>query len=142
MPSTAAVLPCCTATVIPWSRSCSKRGPPVSALILIRHRVTCPHGRGRVKSNTLTCTPSCVPNQIAGKVCNIYRTQSTNDSRPEHGPESVLRCDRSHPGSWLFHHEAIAITHQSITRVEQPTTRTIDDPSTGNTRLNTVGRHA
>ena len=29
------------------------------------------HGRGQVKSNTLTCTPrnnSCVPNQIAGNV--------------------------------------------------------------------------
>ena len=29
------------------------------------------HGRGQVKSNTLTCTPrnnGCVPNQIAGKV--------------------------------------------------------------------------
>ena len=76
------------------------------------------HRRGQVKSNTLTCTPrhnSCVPNQIAGKVWNIYCTQSTSGSRPEHGPESILCCDRSRPGSWLFHHEARATLGRRVT---------------------------
>ena len=110
------------------------------------------HGRGQVKSNTLTCAPcnnSCVPNQIAGK-CEIFIILS----RPEHGPESVLRCDRSRPGSWLFHHEARATSGRRVTAhrevpcilithgIEWLTTRTIDGPSTGNTRSNTVGRHA
>ena len=31
-----------------------------------------------------------------------------NGSRPEHGPESVIRCDGSHPAPWLFYHEARA----------------------------------
>ena len=31
-----------------------------------------------------------------------------NGSRPEHGPESVIHCDGSHPAPWLFYHEARA----------------------------------
>ena len=41
---------------------------------VVRRRVTPPHGRGQVKSNTLTCTPhnnSCMPNKIAGR-CEIF----------------------------------------------------------------------
>ena len=41
--------------------------------------------------------------------CEIYITRVTaNGSRPEHGPESVIRCDGSHPGPWLVYHEARA----------------------------------
>ena len=41
--------------------------------------------------------------------CEIYIARvSANDSRPEHGPESVIRCDGSHPGPWLVYHEARA----------------------------------
>ena len=40
--------------------------------------------------------------------CEIYIARvSANGSRPEHGPESVIRCDGSHP-SWLVYHEARA----------------------------------
>ena len=41
--------------------------------------------------------------------CEIYITRvSANGSRPEHGPESVIRCDRCHPVPWLVCHEARA----------------------------------
>ena len=41
--------------------------------------------------------------------CEIYIARmSANGSRPEHGPESVIRCDGRHPGPWLVYHEARA----------------------------------
>ena len=41
--------------------------------------------------------------------CEIFIAHvSTNGSRPEHGPESVIRCDGSRPTTWLFYHEARA----------------------------------
>ena len=41
--------------------------------------------------------------------CEIFITcVSANGSRPEHGPESVICCDGSHPAPWLFYHEARA----------------------------------
>ena len=67
--------------------------------------------KGQVKSNTLTCAArhtGCVPNQIAGR-CEIFIARvSAKGSRPEHGPESVIRGDGSHPAPWLFYHEARA----------------------------------
>ena len=41
--------------------------------------------------------------------CEIFIAHMfANGSRPEHGPESVIRCDGSHPAPWLFFHEARA----------------------------------
>ena len=41
--------------------------------------------------------------------CEIFIAHVfTNGSRPEHGPESVIRCDGSHSVPWLFYHEARA----------------------------------
>ena len=43
--------------------------------------------------------------------CEIYIARvSASDSscRPEHGPESAIHCDGSHPGPWLVYHEATA----------------------------------
>ena len=41
--------------------------------------------------------------------CEIFITRmSANGSRPEHGPESVICCDESHPAPWLFYHETRA----------------------------------
>ena len=41
--------------------------------------------------------------------CEIFIARVfANGSRPEHGPESVIRCDGSHPAPWLFYHEARA----------------------------------
>ena len=38
--------------------------------------------------------------------CEIFIARmSANGSRPEHGPESVIRCDGCHPAPWLFYHE-------------------------------------
>ena len=45
------------------------------------------------------------------KWCEIFiACVSANGSRPEHGPESVIRCDGCHPAPWLFYHEARAIS--------------------------------
>ena len=41
--------------------------------------------------------------------CEIFTAHVfANGSRPEHGPESVIRCDRSHPAPWLFYREVKA----------------------------------
>ena len=41
--------------------------------------------------------------------CEIFIARVfANGSRLEHGPESVIRCDGSHPAPWLFYHEARA----------------------------------
>ena len=45
--------------------------------------------------------------------CEIFIARvSANGSRPEHGPESVIRCDGSHPVPWLFYHEARATSRR------------------------------
>ena len=41
--------------------------------------------------------------------CEIFIARVfANGIRPEHGPESVIRCSGSHPVPWLFYHEARA----------------------------------
>ena len=43
--------------------------------------------------------------------CEIFIARVlANGSRPEHGPESVMRCDGSNPAPWLFYHEARAVS--------------------------------
>ena len=67
---------------------------------IVRRRVTPPHGRVRlslIHSLVQHATMVACPIRLQER-CEMYIARvSANGSRPEHGPESAIRCDGSHP---------------------------------------------